>query len=374
MNIKKIQDADLENKRVLLRVDFNVAVENGKVQEVFKIKAAKESLEYLLSKNCQVALISHLGRPEGKINPEFSLGQMKDELENMLGIHPVKSAVGGPAPLEFNGVKIKFVSDCIGEKVKSGLGELKSGEVMLLENVRFYSGEETNDTDFSQKLAENFDVFVNDAFSVCHRDQASVTGVAKILPSFAGLRLQKEIENLEKVSAKGGSASGGKDTLARPAVAIIGGAKIETKLPLIKKLEEIYDHILVGGKIANEAMDEKMQFSEKVILPTDLAKDRLDIGPKTIEEFKTKIIGAKTIVWNGPMGKFEEKPYDIGTEEIFQAVIASGAFTLMGGGESIQILEEHNAMDKISFVSTGGGAMLEYLSGNSLPGIDVLKD
>ncbi|HEX7586359.1 MAG TPA: phosphoglycerate kinase, partial [Patescibacteria group bacterium] len=223
--------------------------------------------------------------------------------------------------------------------------------------------EEKNDSEFAAALSENFDVFVNDAFSVCHRDQASVTGVAKILPSYAGLWLKKEIENLDKI----------KKNPAKPAVAIIGGAKIETKLPLIKKFEETYDHILVGGKIANEAMDQKIQFSSKVILPLDLAEDRLDIGPKTIEKFKEIISLAKTIVWNGPMGKFEEKPYNIGTEEILETVIKSGAFTLMGGGESAQILEENNAMDKISFVSTGGGAMLEYLSGNKLPGIEVLK-
>lgn len=351
-----IQEVEnLEGTKVLLRVDFNVAVENGKAKESFKIAAVKGTVDYLLKKNAKIALVSHLGRPaavktlagkpEGKYSLEFSLEQLKKDAGNILGI------------------KINFISDCIGEKVKDGLDNLKSGEVLLLENVRFYAGEESNDSGFSEKLAENFDIFVNDAFSVSHRDQASVTGVAKILPSYAGLWFQKEIENLDKV----------KENPATPAVAIVGGAKIETKLPLIKKSEEFYDYILVGGKIANEAMDQKIQFSSKVILPLDLAQGRLDIGPKTIEKFKEIISLAKTIVWNGPMGKFEEKPYDIGTKEILETVIKSGAFTLMGGGESAQILEENNAMDKISFVSTGGGAMLEYLSGNKLPGIEVLK-
>lgn len=346
MNLRKIQDANLKNKRVLFRVDFNVAVENGKAKDGFKIKAAQESVDYLLSKNAKVALISHLGRPEGKINLEFSLGQMQEEIGNILGN------------------KIKFIDDCIGGKVKLGLESLQNGETLLLENVRFYEGEEKNDKEFPQKLAENFDVFINDAFSVSHRDQSSVTGVAKILPSFAGFWMQKEIENLDKV----------KDNPEHPAVAIIGGAKIETKLPLIEKFEKNYDYVLVGGKVAIEAIDKKLKFSEKVILSVDFAENRFDIGPKTIEEFKKKINGAKTIVWNGPMGKFEEKPYDIGTMEILKAIIESGAFSLMGGGESVEILEEHNAMDKISFVSTGGGAMLEYLSGAPMPGIDVLKD
>jgi len=345
MELRRVQDEDLENKKILLRVDFNVSIENGKALELFKIKACQETLNYLLEKKAKVALISHLGRPDGKFNLDFSLEQLKGEAENILG------------------VKLAFVADCVGEKVKEALEKIEPGSVVLLENVRFYPGEEKNDSDFAKLLAENFDVFVNDAFSVCHRDQTSVTGVAKILPSYAGLWLQREIENLDKVKA----------APEAPAVAIIGGAKIETKLPLISAFEKTYDYILVGGKIANEAMDQEIRFSSKVILPLDLAHDRLDIGPKTVEKFKEIISLAKTIVWNGPMGKFEEKPYDIGTQEVLGAVIKSGAFILMGGGESVQILEENNALDKISFVSTGGGAMLEYLSGDELPGVEVLK-
>jgi phosphoglycerate kinase len=261
------------------------------------------------------------------------------------------------------GIKTIFVDDCVGEKVSAGLDNLALGEVLLLENVRFYPEEEKNDGDFSQKLANGFDIFVNDAFAVSHRDQASVTGITKFLPSYAGFWLQKEIENLDKV----------KNNPEHPAVAIIGGAKIETKLPVISKLVENYDHVLVGGKIANEVLDQNIKFSDKVMLPIDFGGDRLDIGPETIEKYKKIIAGAKTIVWNGPMGKFEEKPYDIGTNEVLKAVIESGAYVLMGGGESVEILEEQQAMDKISFVSTGGGAMLEYLSGKKLPGLEVIK-
>ena len=344
--MKQIQNAELKDKKVLLRVDFNVAIENEDAREAYKIQACKESLIYLLSQDAKVALVSHLGRPEGKVDPEFSLSPIADDVERILG------------------VKIEFVDDCIGGKVKERLKNLESGKVLLLENVRFYEGEEKNDEDFSKKLAENFDIFINDAFGVCHRDQASVTGVAKILPSFAGFWLQKEIKNLDKI----------KNNPEHPAVAIIGGAKIETKLPLIKSFENIYDTILVGGKIANEAIDQGLAFGEKVILPVDFVDDRLDIGEKTIKKFSEVIKNAKTIVWNGPMGKFEDQKYAIGTEEILSAVTKSGAFTLMGGGESVEILEKKNAMSKISFVSTGGGAMLEYLSGNPMPGIEALRE
>jgi phosphoglycerate kinase len=344
MQLRKIQDADVAGKNVLLRVDFNVGIENGMVKENFKILAAKESIDYLLSKKCKVALISHLGRPEGKVNPEFSLKQIVDDAEIIL--------------VE----KITFVADCLGEKVKEALENLSEG-VILLENVRFYAGDEKNDPEFSKKLAENFDFFINDAFSASHRDHASVTGVAKILPSYAGFRLQEEIAEMTII----------KEHPMHPAVAIIGGAKIETKLPVIKFFEEKYDHILVGGKIANEALDQKTKFSEKIILPIDFIDDRLDIGPKTIEKFKEIIANAKTIVWNGPTGKFEDEKYAISSNEILIAVLASGAFVVVGGGETLEILEKNQAMDKVDFVSTGGGAMLDYLSGEKMPGIEILN-
>ncbi len=346
MELRKIQDANLQGKKVLLRADFNVAIENGRIKEVFRLKACKETVDYLLKNNCKVAICSHLGRPEGQKKLEFSLEQIKEDVESNIN------------------QKVVFVDDCIGEKVEARMENLSSDEVLLLENVRFYEGEEKNDIAFSQKLAEGFDIFVNDAFSVCHRDQASVTGVAKILPSFAGFWLQKEINQMEKVEKN----------FERPAVAIIGGSKIETKIPVIQAFEKIYDYVLVGGKIANEAIDQKIQFSSKVILPKDFSGDRLDIGKKTINDFSDIIKNAKTIVWNGPMGKFEDEKYRIGTEKVLEAVLESSAFVLMGGGETLEIIEERKVLDKISFVSTGGGAMLEYLSGNILPGIEILEN
>ena len=346
MEIKKIQEADLENKRVLLRVDFNVAVDKGKVKEKFKIEAAKETLEYLLEKKCKVALVSHFGRPEGKINLDFSLKQIENDVENILG------------------KKVFFIDNCISEEIGSELEVLGKNEVMLLENVRFYPGEEKNDADFAQKLSANFEIFINDAFSVSHRDQASVTGITKFLPSFAGLRLQKEIEEMEKI----------KNNFEKPAVAIIGGAKIETKLPVIKFFEEKYGNVLVGGKIANEALDQKIEFNKKVIFPFDFIDDRLDIGPKTLKQFEEIIKSAKTIVWNGPTGKFEEEKYAVSTNEILKAILESQAYVVVGGGETIEILEKNDVLNKISFVSTGGGAMLDYLSGNKMPGIEALKE
>lgn len=344
--MKKIQDADVKNKKVLLRVDFNVAVKEGAVEEKFKIEAAKETLDYLLSQGAKVALISHLGRPAGKFDPDFSF----------------KLLTGGIAAIL--GTRLVFAGDCIGPAVAGGLENLNSGEALLLENVRFYPGDEANDKEFSQQLSQGFDIFINDAFSASHRDHASVSGITKLLESFAGFRLQKEIEEMEKV----------KNDFSRPAVAIIGGAKIETKLPVIKFFEEKYDQVLVGGKIANEALDQKINFGEKVILPEDFSGDRLDIGPNTLKKFKEIIGGAKTIVWNGPLGMFEKKEYAAGTYETLDAILGkSGAYVVIGGGETLEALEERKAMEKVSFVSTGGGAMLTYLGGEKMPGIDVLN-
>lgn len=346
MNIKKIQEANVESKKILVRVDFNVSINDGKVKDKFKLAACKETVEYLLSKpGTKIALASHFGRPDGQVNSEFSLKQIQGELEKILD------------------KKIIFVPDCIGDVVREALQKQSADEVILLENVRFHGEEEKNDPEFSEKLAENFDVFINDAFSVCHRDQASVTGVAKFLPSYAGFWLQKEIMEMEKIE----------NDFERPAVAIIGGAKIETKLSVIKLFEEKYDHVLVGGKIANEAIDQKIKFSEKVLLPFDFIDNRLDIGPKTLEKFKEIIKTAKTIVWNGPTGKFEDEKYAISTNEMLKSSLETGAYTVVGGGETIEILEKNDAIEKISFVSTGGGAMLEYLSGNELPGIKALE-
>lgn len=223
MEIKRVQDGDFAEKKILVRADFNVGIVDGKIQEKYKLEACKETVDFLSKQaGAKIALMSHLGRPDGKVAQEFSLSQVKGELEKILGR------------------KVVFVADCLGDLIGRKLESLGEGDVLLLENVRFYDGDEKNDPDFSRRLAENFDVFVNEAFSVCHRNQASVTGVTKFLPSFAGFWLQKEIENLNRVLHEP----------EYPATAIIGGAKIETKLPLIKVFEKKYTNVLVGGKIA----------------------------------------------------------------------------------------------------------------------------
>lgn len=348
MPIRSIREAKFENKKVLVRVDFNVELNNiGEVQEHFRFDIVKKTIDHILSfPGAQVAMLTHFGRPDGKRSPEESVERL---------VKTVGLALGK---------KVVFVDDCLGETVGQALMNLEEGTVILLENVRFYSGEELNDARFAQRLAAPFDVFVNDAFSVCHRPHASVDMITKYLPSYAGLRILEEIEKLDSV----------RSSPVRPAVAIIGGAKIETKLPLIRAFESSYDCVLVGGKIANEAIDESIAFSDKVLLPQDFDSPlRLDIGPNTIAYYTQILAKAKTIIWNGPMGKFEEKPYDIGTYAILNAIVASEAFVVIGGGESLAIIEHAGMMEKIGFVSSGGGAMLEYMSGNILPGLKALE-
>jgi len=250
---------------------------------------------------------------------------------------------------------------CVSDDLVKG-GFYSLGERLL--QMRFYEGEEKNDEEFAKKLAEPFDMYVNEAFSVCHRSHASVDAITRHLPSFAGLRLMEEIQELDNVRL----------SPEHPAVAIIGGAKIETKLPLIKALEKNFDAILVGGKVANEAIDQNIPFSDKVLLPKDFdSAMRLDIGPQTIGYFTQIICQAKTVIWNGPMGKFEEKPYDMGTNAILHALLESEAYVVIGGGESLAVLEKADVIDKVSFVSSGGGAMLEYLSDKALPGLIALE-
>lgn len=349
-NMRNIESVDFTGKKVLLRVDFNVELNKKQdVQEQFKLEAPKKTLSRILSfPGAKVALLTHFGRPEGKRDEKFSLQPVVDDAERALGL------------------RVRFHEDCAGEGVVAALDALPEGDVLLLENVRFYPGEETDDRELASRLAAPFDIYVNEAFSVCHRAQASVSAIAGILPSYAGLRLFEEVQKLEEVRIHP----------ERPAVAIIGGAKIETKLPLIREFERLYDAVLVGGKIANEAIDEKIEFSDKVLLPRDFQGDgaRLDIGPMTTAMFIEVIKKARTLVWNGPMGKFEEKPYDAGTNAILHAMLESEANIVIGGGESLVIIEKANLMHKIGFVSTGGGAMLEYLSGDKLPGLVALEN
>lgn len=350
--LKKIQDIDLTDQKILMRVDFNVVMndQTGAIEESFRIEAVKETVDYILSKRgTKLALIAHLGRPDGKVVSNDSLVQIVPEVARLLG-YP-----------------IRFVCNCADDVVEASLENVDDNEILLLENLRFHEGEEADDASFAEKLAAPFDLYVNDAFAVSHRSHASVHAVAHFLPSVAGMLMQHELENLEKVKEI--------DETERPAVAIIGGAKIETKLPLIKQFAKKYDVVLVGGKVAIEAQDQGMDFEESVILPVDYAQDKLDIGPETIKLFVEKMKGAKLITWNGPMGKFEEVPFDAGTRTLVN-VIADDveAFTLIGGGESVQALNESGRWNDFSFISTGGGAMLSFLSDEKMPGLEPLLE
>lgn len=350
MHLRTLDQMDAHGKRILVRVDFNVSLDEVRnVKERYKVESARLTVDYLTRlPGTKVALITHFGRPEGKENDAFSVRHIEDDAARIL-----------KRP-------ITFVPACEGEAVSRALAAMQPGEVLLLENVRFHPGEEQNDMNFATRLVMPFDLFVNEAFSVCHRDQASVTAAARLLPSCAGFHLADEVKHLSEVVAHP----------KRPAVAIIGGAKIETKLPVIRRFEEKFDTVLIGSKIADEAREQGMHFSDKVILPEDFAGNKhLDIGPRTVQSFVKAVEGAATVVWNGPLGKFEEKPYDQGTAAILGAIIGNKeVFSVVGGGETVEVLEEHGVMEKISFVSTGGGAMLDFLGGAPMPGLSVLED
>lgn len=336
----------MAGKNVLVRVDFNVNLKEGDVRQKYKMESAKETILFLLKQGARsVSLLSHLGRPEGRYNAEESLSHITDDIKRILGVNVV------------------FLGESVGDRVSSALADVEKGDLFLLENIRFHAEEEKNDEAFSKVLSEPFDIFVNDAFSVCHRAHASTVGITNYLPTYAGLYLEKEIKTL----------SGIRSGVDSPSVAIVGGAKIETKLPLIRMFCEHFDTVLIGGKIANEAIDSNIELSEKAILPVDFEGDRFDIGEKTRAMFIEKIREAKTIVWNGPLGMFEDERYAKGTLEIARAIGESEAFSVIGGGESIEVLEDMHLLSAISFVSTGGGAMLEYLTGESMPGLEALN-
>ncbi len=348
MTLRSVEAAHCDNQRILLRVDFNIEQSNiSGVEEHFRLDIVKKTVDLITSApGARVAILTHFGRPEGKYDKTYSVARLVTSVERSLG------------------KKVIFVPDCIGEVVEKALADMSPNQVLLLENVRFYPEEEANDEHFSRRLAAPFTLYVNEAFSVCHRAHASVEAITRILPAYAGLRLIEEVTELNRIRL----------FPEHPALAIIGGAKIETKLPLIEELAKNYDAILVGGKVANEALDQNLSFPEQVLLPKDFESSaRLDIGPQTIAYYTQFIGTAKTIIWNGPMGKFEEKPYDIGTEAILHAILHSGAYVVIGGGESLAVLEKSNSLEKISFVSSGGGAMLEYLSGKTLPGLLALE-
>jgi len=328
-----------------VRCDFNVPLDNkGNILDDFRIKATIPSIEYLIKKGAKVILMSHLGRPTK--NQKFSLIKVSKRLEKL------------------SGRKIKFLNDCIGKKVEKEIKKTKSGKIIILENLRFYKEEEKNDPKFAKELSKLGDIYINDAFGACHRAHASIVGIPKYLPSGAGFLLEKEIKSLSNLIKNP----------KKPLIAIIGGTKVETKIKLIDKISEIANFVFIGDLLEKEMEGQNLKgkYPGKIIKPIEEATGQ-DIGSETIEIFKEKIKKAKTIFWNGPLGKIEKKEFQIGTVEIAKAIIKSKAFSIVGGGETAEFLNRIGLVNKFNHVSTGGGAMLAFLSGEKLPGIEALK-
>ncbi|HEV8470987.1 MAG TPA: phosphoglycerate kinase [Candidatus Limnocylindria bacterium] len=390
---RTIEDLDPRGKRVLVRVDFNVPLDNGNVADDTRIRAALPTIRALLKGGAAIGLVSHLGRPKGR--------------DSKLSLAPVAKRLG-----ELLGRDVPLLPDSIGSQVKSALRALKPGDLVLLENVRFHAEEEKNDPAFARELADGFDIFVNDAFGTAHRAHASTEGVAHILPGYAGLLLKKELEALGGIL----------EDPARPFLAIIGGAKVSTKMDVLRSLVPRVDALAVGGGMANtfllarglsvgRSLAEPDQETEarlvtddvegngkQLLLPVDVvcassadAENAasaavydvdevpahlaiVDVGPRTIERYAQVIRRAKTIFWNGPLGVFEVPAFGAGTRQIAQLLASSGAVTVVGGGESVQAVEEAGLADKMTHVSTGGGAALELIEGKSLPGVAAIPD
>jgi len=343
--VKTLKDFNFHGKRALLRCDFNVPFdEKGLISDDFRIKQSLPTIEYLKKKGAKIILMSHLGRPNK--NQKYSLKPIGSRLEKLLE------------------QKVKFLDKCLGKKIEKEIEKMKPGEIILLENLRFHEEEEENSANFAKELSKLGDIYINDAFSACHRSHASIVLLPKYLPSGAGLLLEKEIKVLTNLM----------ESPEKPLLAIIGGKKVETKVKLIDKISEISDFVLIGGLIKKEIEQKKIKLKnpQKIISPVD---DILtfDIGPKTIEHFKEKIFQAKTIFWNGPLGMTEKEEFTKGSKEIAKAIIESGAFSIIGGGETIEFINRIGLVDKFSHISTGGGAMLAFLAGEKLPGIEVLK-
>lgn len=391
MRLKTFSPSDVAGKKVLVRVDFNVPLANGRVSDDTRIKAHLPTLTALREAGAKIALVSHLGRPKGTVNLKYTLEPVGEELAKLTGW------------------PVRFVSDCIGEKVDEAVADWKDGEVLLLENVRFHPEEEKNDMEFAKKLVKNFDVFVMDAFSAAHRAHASTRAAAELIPSFSGKLIDREITML----------SAARDEPKKPFVLILGGAKVSDKIAVVENMLKKADTILIGGGMAFTFLKaqgleigkslcetEKLDFAAKmleeakalgvkILLPVDavvapefkadapakavkadaIPQDEmgLDIGPETAELFAKEILAAKTVLWNGPMGVFEMPAFAKGTEAVAKALAdatANGALTVVGGGDSAAAIALFKMEDKVSHVSTGGGASLEFFEGKSLPGIE----
>jgi len=387
-----VRDAEAAGRRVLVRVDFNVPLENGRVVDDTRIRAALPTIELLRERGASVVLVAHLGRPKGKADSSLSLRPVSARLSELLGIEVTQA----PA--------------VVGEEVESRASGLGSGDVMLLENVRFEPGETESDPEFASALAALADLYVNDAFGAAHRAHASTEGVAHLLPAYAGLLLEREVTELSRVV----------ESPERPLVVVLGGAKVTDKIGVIDRFLEIADRILIGGAmcfsffraqgspigdslveqegvgLAEQVLRQAQRSRCELDLPTDLLLGRgfdaqtevrlaegivvpdgwmgLDIGPATSGAYAEAVAGAGTVLWNGPMGAFELEPFAAGTRAVAEAVAEAPGTTVVGGGDSVAALQQFGLADDVDWLSTGGGASLELLEGKSLPGVESLMD
>ncbi|OIO46306.1 MAG: hypothetical protein AUJ31_02110 [Parcubacteria group bacterium CG1_02_39_15] len=344
--MKTLNDFNFKNKRVLVRCDFNVPLsEKGDILDDFRIKKTIPTIEYLLKKGAKVILMSHLGRPEGKVIESLRLTPVQNKL------------------MEYLDVSIAKAPNCIGPEIEKWTEEMQPGGILLLENVQFNPGEKENNQDFARTLASYADIFIMEAFGQAHRNYASIVSAPKYLPSGAGFLLEKEIQVLTRL----------REHPEKPLIAIVGGAKVETKVKLIDKISELGERVLIGGLIQKEIEEKKIKLKnpQKIITPIDDV-ETFDIGPKTINLFKEKIKLAKTIFWNGPLGKTEEKEFSKGTEAVARAIVESGSFSVVGGGETVEFINKIGLVDKFSHVSTGGGAMLDFIADGKLVGLEAL--
>jgi len=393
VNKKNVKDVEVQGKRVLVRADFNVPLdEQGQITDDTRIRASLPTLEYLVKEGARVILASHLGRPKGKVNTKYSLAPVAKRLSELLG------------------QAVPLTGDCVGDVAMEAVSKLQDGQVLLLENVRFHVEEEKNDPTFARDLAALAELFVNDAFGTAHRAHASTEGVTHYIPAVAGLLMQKEVEFMGNALARP----------ERPFVAIIGGAKVSDKIGVIENLLEKVDALIIGGGMANTFLkaqglnvgkslleEEKVALAKQLIekakakgvkleLPIDVVvafafdaktphhtvavseiKDdemALDIGAASADRFATLISTARTVIWNGPMGVFEMDAFAKGTERVAQAVANCNGITIVGGGDSVAAVKKMGVADQMTHISTGGGASLEFLEGKVLPGVAALQD
>ena len=348
--MKSVKEADVLGKKVLLRGDLDVPLKNGEVVDDFRIKAALPTIKFLVEKGAKTIIIGHLGRPGGKVVEGLRLDSVAGKLSEYLkAVHPRTT----------RGAGLRKIDECVGPEAKGAVEVMADGDVLLLENFRFHSGETKNDPEFAQGLALLADIYVNDCFAASHRKHASIIGVPQLLPSYVGLRFEEEVTVLYNIVTK----------TEKPLLFIVGGVKAETKAPMVKKLSKIADKILLGGTLMFE---KSLEGIPNVIFPVD-AVGVEDIGPETIKIFIDEIKKAKTIVWNGPMGVINTKEFEVGTRKIAEALAESDGHTIVGGGDTVAALTRFGLRDKIDFVSTGGGAMLQFLAEGTLPGIEALR-